>query len=80
MTYKREIVPSRATRTDMVRCLQSSPAGSVFRDIQSRIWVRVAGGQYVYSEPKGVLLMLDAKALEAAHGPIRKERQLEAAQ
>jgi hypothetical protein len=79
MTYAREIKPTRATRMDMVRCLMTSPAGAVFRDVQDRIWVRIAGGQYVFSEPKGTLLMLDAKSLENTHGPIRVVRQKETA-
>lgn len=75
-TYARELSPTRATRNDMVKCLMTSPVGSVFKDIQARIWVRVAGGQYVFSEPKGTLLMLDPRSLEKNHGPIRKERTL----
>lgn len=79
MTYTREISPKRATRTDMIKCLQISPVGSVFRDVNAKIWVRVAGGQYVYTEPKGTLLMLDPRTLEMTHGPIRRERRIEGA-
>ena len=75
-TYAREISPTRSTRTDMAKCLMTSPVGSVFRDVQARIWTRVAGGQYVFSEPKGTLLMLDGRTLEKTYGPIRKERTM----